>query len=393
MHSLKNTVVAVGLLALAFMFYQSSSPKPQGEVLEPQVGRSLSENLRPEPNPKPGPIDEPKIDMSQTLPLPLPSPKKGAVGKFSPPMSPLSSPESPNSRPPVNTKQQNLAKAIRNQAKTDASPVPLRSPSPSSGSAVKNRTFNAQNNSANSELPNAGSIPSPDNSFNSPAGGVATVTPTAPVKYGPKEIADLWMRVELDIEQGKFKTALKTLSNYHASNALNGPQHQKTMEYLNGLAGKVIWSQEPHLEKGDQTTIETPLTELAQRWGVTVPLIQKINALPESQTSAIPSTLKVIQGPFDIEINRDEEKMTLYLGELYGCQFDFVGSNLTPGKYHVTLNSGNILLKTGGGQDLVIRGRPTPQLFSPQSGIISLAVSQLGDVCDLLTLKSTVTIK
>lgn len=386
MHSLKNTVVAVGLLALAFMFYQSSSPKPQGEVLEPQVGLSPSENLRPEPSPKPGSIEIPEFDISPPLPLPLPSPKKGAVGKFSPPMSPLITPESPNRRPPVNTKQQNLAKAIRNQAKTDASPEPRRSLSPPSGSAVKN-------NSANSELPNAGSIPSPDNSFNSPAGGVATETRTAPVKYGPKEITDLWMRVELDIEQGKFKTALKTLSNYHASNALNGPQHQKTMEYLNGLAGKVIWSQEPHLEKGDQTTIEIPLTELAQQWGVTVPLIQKINALPKSQTSAIPSTLKVIQGPFDIEVNRDEEKMTLYLGELYGCQFDFVGSNLTPGKYHVTLNSGNILLKTGGGQDLVIRGRPTKQLFSPQSGYISLADSQLEDVCDLLTLKSTVTIK
>jgi hypothetical protein len=391
MHSLKNTVVAVGLLALAFMFYQSSSPKPQGEVLEPQVGRSLTENLRPEPNPKLGPIDEPEIDISQTLPLP--SPKKGAVGKFSPPMSPLSNPESPNSRPPVNTKQQNLAKAIRNQAKTDASPVPQRSLSPSSGSAVKNRTFNAQNNTANSKLPNADSIPSPDNSFNSPAGGVATVTPTAPVKFGSKEIADLWMRVELDIEQGRFKTALKTLSKYHASNDLNGPQHQKTIEYLNGLAGKVIWSQEPHLEKGDQTTIEIPLTELAQRWGVTVPLIQKINALPESQISATPSTLKVILGPFDIEVNRDEEKMTLYLGELYGCQFDFVGSNLTPGKYHVTLNSGTIFLKTSGGQDLVIRGRPTPQSFSPQSGIISLADSQLENVCDLLTLESTVTIE
>ena len=42
MHSLKNTVVAVRLLALAFMFYQSSSPQPQGDSGEQQASLELA---------------------------------------------------------------------------------------------------------------------------------------------------------------------------------------------------------------------------------------------------------------------------------------------------------------------------------------------------------------
>ena len=85
--------------------------------------------------------------------------------------------------------------------------------------------------------------------------------------------------------------------------------------------------------------------------------------------------------------------MTLYLGELYGCQFDFAGSNLSPGKYHVNVNSENILLKATDGRELVIRGELTTSEVAPQSGIIRLTNSQLKEVCELLTRDSTVTIR
>ena len=242
--------------------------------------------------------------------------------------------------------------------------------------------------------PNGSPVPnaeqSLDNSFNARAG---VITPTVPRKLSSKEVADLWTQVNLDAEQNNLKNALRTLSNYHASNELNGPQYQKTMAWLDGLAAKVIWSQEAHLEKSDPTAVEIPLAKLAEQWKVSVPLIQKINGLPPSKTSAIPSTLKVIKGPFDLKVDRDEDKMTLYLGELYGCQFDFAGSNLSPGKYHVNMNSGNILLKATDGRELVIRGELTTSAVAPQSGIISLTDSQLKEVCELLTLDSTVTIR
>ena len=47
MHSLKNSVVAVGLLALAFMFYQSSSPQPQGDSEEQQASLALQNSPLP----------------------------------------------------------------------------------------------------------------------------------------------------------------------------------------------------------------------------------------------------------------------------------------------------------------------------------------------------------
>ena len=73
---------------------------------------------------------------------------------------------------------------------------------------------------------------------------------------------------------------------------------------------------------------------------------------------------------------------TLYLGELYGCQFDCAGINLIPGKYHVTMNNGNILLKTSQGRELVIRSKLKASSFAPQSGMISLADDQLKEVCE-----------
>ncbi len=391
MHSLKNTVVAVGLLALAFMFYQSSSPQPQGDSGEPQANLEIAgEPFFKQPNPADiepeqfGPVD---ISPPKRLPKqPVsekPVPEKPAFVQPSPlqpsPLQPTK-PESLIFEPAAplteDAKQKNLAFAIRNEAKSlEAPKIPLTSPSPRDGSLA-------------SEVPQV-----PDNSFDAQAGGIENPNLKTPRKLGSKEVADIWIQVDLDLKQNDFKSALRTLSNYHASNDLNGPQRQKTMEWINQLAAKVIWSQEAHLESPDPSTIEIPLAQLAQQWGVSVPLIQKINGLPESQTSAIPSTLKVVKGPFDLKVNRDDNKMTLYLGELYGCQFDFAGINLSPGEYLVNMNSGNILLKTTDGRRLVIRGEFTTSSVAPQCGIISLSDSQLKEVCELLTLDSTVTIR
>ncbi|MCP4477448.1 MAG: hypothetical protein GY818_05090 [Planctomycetaceae bacterium] len=380
MHSLKNTVVAVGLLALAFMFYQSSSPQPQGDSGEQQASLELANEPLPEPSApleiEPEPLPSLDISPSKRLPkqitpvepaptpIPTTPPLKPNPIKPSPPQLPKPKSPSFGSTGPLNEnlKQKNLANAIRNQASLGG---PLRSPNPPNGSLA---------------LP-------PDNSFNAKAGV------NLPRKLSSKEIADLWMQVALDVEQNNFKSALKALSNYHASNDLNGPQYQKTMAWLNQLASKLIWSQEAHLEKTDPTTTEIPLAKLAQEWRVSVPVIQKINGLPASKTSAIPSTLKVIKGPFDLKVARDDDKMTLYLGELFGCQFDYAGVNLLPGEYHVQTNNGNILLKTTGGRELVIRGKRTTSSVAPQAGIISLTDAELKEVCELLTLDSTVTIR
>ena len=393
MHSLKNTVVAVGLLALAFMFYQSSSPQPQGEIGEQQANLSQLDKTSPdstdlpktkfEPEPS---LPVPDIDIPNRLPKQVIKPDLIKPDLIKPnstkpnsakPTNPESIPMLGITSPLTETKkQQNLADAIRNQANSQGNlSGSLRTPSPANGSAAPINP------------------PVQDGSFNKKAGGIANPTPNLPRKLGPMEFADLWARVGLDIEQENFKSALKTLSNSYASNDLNGPQLQRMMPYLDKLAVRVIWSQEPHLEKSDPITAETPLTEIAIRWGISVPLIQKINGLPESKISANPSTLKVIKGPFDIQVDRDGSKMTLYLGELYGCQFDCVGNNLIPGRYKVAMNNGNILLRTNQGQTLMIRGELEPSSFTPQSGIISLADGQLQEVCELLTLDSTVTVK
>ena len=91
---------------------------------------------------------------------------------------------------------------------------PLRSPSPRDGS-----------------LASGGPQP-PDNSFEALAGGIENPNPKTPRKLGPKDIADVWIQVDRDLKQSNFKRALRTLSNYHASGELNGPQYQKTLEYI-----------------------------------------------------------------------------------------------------------------------------------------------------------------
>ncbi len=96
------------------------------------------------------------------------------------------------------------------------------------------------------------------------------------------------------------------------------------LQWLDQLAGKVIYSTEHHLAPrpcivADGDTLES----LAVEWNVPAQLIYNINSNKIGDPALlVPGTeLKVVTGPFDARISVERQEMTLFLGDLYAGRF------------------------------------------------------------------------
>ena len=161
---------------------------------------------------------------------------------------------------------------------------------------------------------------------------------------GPVTATDLnaaWGQVDRLVEQDRFREALTLLSRFNKIENLNGPQRQRLQGWLDGLAGKVIYSKEHHFagrpyvtQPGD--TLET----LSSTWSVPTQLIYNINRdkFGMNQSLAPGTELKVVKGPFDAELDLGSDTLTLYLKNLYAGQFPVrvgVSGDIKPGSHSV----------------------------------------------------------
>lgn len=352
MHSLKNTIVAVGLLGLSFLFYQASSNKsPVNEDMIPaleisdgaDVAMATDSDVLP-------PIEMPKIDAPQllnesSLPGSGPGSSLGMSSEMprsdGPPLD-FSGTETPSEAKP-------LAESLSNEAR-DAGLIKAltdQSAGPESEPLSNNQFQSSPGDRLNLVKPPSTEA---DSSFNAQATGplssgnsaimqVDSVQPT--VNFSLQAV---WPQVEDMVARKEFRKTLELLSSFYRTDNLNGPQRQRLMPWLDGLAGKVIFSTEHHLEGMPYTVANETLADIGERWNVPAELVHNINQDQISDPAQIPAgtKLKVVRGPFDAEIDLKSKVLTLFLGDLYAGRFPIrvgISGNPKPGEFRVMVKS------------------------------------------------------
>ena len=381
MHSLKNTIVAVGLLGLSFLFYQASSHKsPVADEMVPALEISDGVDGLEQPSPveiEPiksnagtiQPIEIPKVDMPEFIkPKQLSSDVSefakfpaapNSANEFSDNGFPVTDSSKPLSDPPV--ARQPIDSVARDEGLIDVLKIQQQISSQNQFVATSpptNHRFGGEpakgGEPANMSEPDSQftsqPIPSSNSSFNAMATDESKKL-GSDVTHADSE-SDLarlnfqaaWPRADKLIAEQKYRDALQLLSRFYRSTDLNGPQRQRLYPFLDGLAGKVIFSFEHHLEDMPYTVANESLVDIGNRWRVPAQLIYNINRkqIPNKAALAAGTQLKIVKGPFNAEIDTKQNVMTLFLGDLYAGRFPIrvgVSGNPKPGDFRVLVKS------------------------------------------------------
>ncbi|MEM7784511.1 MAG: L,D-transpeptidase family protein [Planctomycetota bacterium] len=387
MHSFKNTMVAVALLGLSFVFFNYTiRPKPVDESLDPpeleivedsgfesNSGRAefppvaefpadnfetVNSNSREIVQPFGSSNSFEKNNSLETgIQKTAPPSFGGQIASYNsfsiespqPATAPESSFESRNSfndfgtnsisknqAPPSSKtsleRDRGLIAALEKQANSNNQFV--ADSSPTNGTPK----LNESDSSFNSMAGNFGDSKSRDNGLSLADGSM----PRSPISF-----EESWQIVNSMIDQSRFREALELLSQFYRDDSVTGPQRQRLQGWLDALGSKVIFSMEHHLSGAPYITREgETLQDIAKSWDVPAELIYNVNRDALHSPDLLPPgiRLKKIQGPFRIEIDRDNNEMTLFLGEMYATRFPVrlgISGNPGPGTYEVMVKSEN----------------------------------------------------
>ena len=319
MHSLKNTIIAVGLLGLSFVFYQMSSPDQSNfEEIDPPVVTDLladtgsanhlklpsfksPENgiglrnplaLRQPSNPQ---LPSPKITNPLAAPT-LPQPKLNQP-KLTPPVQPEFKPRpeakfgfagksGPALTPPNEAQQrdQGLITALKKQQAADGSQTKDANQFQANPFAAKAKTP-AQSAPFMQDSAVVGASRTDDGDASNRFANVEHpigITKQPVKSVGNDPYADLnfktvWPVANALVAEKRFRKPLELLTRFYDNPGLSGPQQQQLDGWLNGLANKVIFSSEHHLSPKYISQPGDTLLELGREWGIPGQLIFKIN--------------------------------------------------------------------------------------------------------------------
>ncbi len=154
-----------------------------------------------------------------------------------------------------------------------------------------------------------------------------------------------WKEVDRLVADKKFRPALGLLTRYYRQSDLTEAQRKRLHEWLDALAGKVIYSSEHHFqEKPYIIRSGETLNQIAGRWNVPAQVVYNINRQQiGDNTSIVAGTeLKVINGPFHAEVDLSSKTLTLFLKNLYAGRFPIrvgISGEARPGQYRVVAKS------------------------------------------------------
>ena len=353
MHSLKNTIIAVGLLGLSFVFYQMSSPDQSnfeeiappvitdlhvadagsaGHVKLPSLNSSLPPGneiglrnpLASRNSSKPSDFKPPTSKITNPNPLAAPSlsspklslPKltqpKLTLPKLTPP-TPTQTTEQPEFKPRPEAKfdltgnsgptltppngarqrDQSLIAALKKQQVTEGSQSKVANQFQANAFVPKPKTPAQTASFVRDPAVVGASTTDGDNASNrfqlQPAKPTTTNDPYADLNF-----KTVWPVANALVEEKRFRKSLELLTRFYDDPELSGPQQQRLYGWLDGLAAKVVFSSEPHLTP---TYISKPgdtLLELGREWGVPGQLIfnvnkRKILGLSEPENRVVPA--------------------------------------------------------------------------------------------------------
>ncbi|MGI8979354.1 MAG: L,D-transpeptidase [Pirellulaceae bacterium] len=225
-----------------------------------------------------------------------------------------------------------------------------------------------------------------------------------------------WITATYQVDEGKFREALATLTPYYRSPDLDSPQQQQVLEWLDALAAKVIYSKEhllagPHVVQSDRER----LVDVARKYGVSTQLLASINSDVVNNPNVLVTTtrLKVVPGPFRAEVDTAGSEITVYLGNLYAGRFPFALGDEppAPGEYAVretkmektyigerTIAAGDPSNPYGQwwidlGDNASIHGSPARSQSGPIRGCISLSPRDAEDMAAILTVGAKVLVR
>jgi LysM repeat protein len=209
-----------------------------------------------------------------------------------------------------------------------------------------------------------------------------------------------WPKVDSFVNNQQYREALSELSQFYGSPNLPNTDRTKLLEWLDALAGKVIYSSEHNLTPNAYVIqANDTMQSIADRWGVPAQLVYNVNQAKISNplTLSPGNELKVIKGPFRGDLDLQSQTLTLFLGDLYAGRFAVNSSNPpAAGQYRVgskVANGGSLgefevqLTHTATGAQCGFHATSNGQ------GSIGLAKGDAQDLFGILSQGSTVTIK
>jgi hypothetical protein len=349
MNSSKNMVVAILLLGVSYGVYQIiTSPEekitpetvltvsePNGEGTMNGFASMPSNNSAPPMNSQPdSPVtfaagQPPKTDSATQFGNEFGSANSGAFNRVEPPES--------RSFDSLTTRPSNSSGFGQEfTTNTPAPPMtemrPLTSPEGAFAGAA------SRGDSPSMESPGS-------------AGAFANLAANSPLPSLPTvPLMSVFPNAEQLCYEQHFRDALEILTPYYRVPNLPAEERQLLMEWLDGLAAKVIFSPEHHfssvpyvVQPGDS------LDTLSAKWRVPTNLIFNVNQdkiqNPLVLTPGI--ELKQLSGPFIAEIDRTTRTATLYVDDMYACRFEMV--NLDP-----NLETGTFLVSKKSRRDAVL---------------------------------------
>ena len=362
MHSLKNTIVAVGLLGLSFVFYQMSAPKDTNfeELSVPEItdfGAELAEVNPADKFPLPSlkssgsgmPIASPSTIASRskdlrvelpspkiTNPLTVPKPSLSQPKSFQPKLNqpasltPVEQPKfkprpeakfdftGKSANPDAQQRDQGLITALKSQSQNENAFQGQAKVSARPASFVRDSAVVGASKVENVDVSNQFGL-NPAKANNDP--------------YSNLTFQTVWPAVEKLVAEKRFRKSLQVLTPFYDDSELSGPQQQRLAGWLDPLARKVVFTNEHHLSPAYISQPGDNLLDLGREWGVPGQLIYNVNKDNLANPLTIPpgTELKKITGPVDATINLANHTMTLFVEGMYAGWFNIkVGTSGTP---------------------------------------------------------------
>lgn len=385
--------------------------------------------------PSPGFNSTPAAAPSSPSPLAPSSPLPG-LPVSTPPMPLPSLPASPSDTELPSLPGQPLGDSTKPADSLKSLP-PLPAVLPGSSSSETNKEEISKEDTKSTSSPDFGiALPSP---LPGTGGGLSTDSKTAEIKpaVDSKEVSDEKSTVDAKTvsdtkpigpsksyenaketalsqsKRGQLKEALATLSLFYNDNELTTEQRQDLLDFLDALAGEVVYSRQHFLDIAYFPVPGETLEDVAKKFEVPAEILGRINAVEPKGPLQTGTKLKVVPGPFRAEVDLSASELTLFVGELYAGRYPVtIGKDPAPkaGDYKVVDKQrdrnfygngapipgsdprnpyGGFWIDLGG--DLCIHGT-SPEASNSQ-GCISLSPQDAADVFGMLSHGSPIVIR
>lgn len=250
----------------------------------------------------------------------------------------------------------------------------------------------------------SGRVPSLGSS--TPGYGQSTSPSTATSLSTPAESAPgfeaAWQGVQSALQGGQLPLAHRLLSSWRNDSRLSPEQQQRVESLLGQLAGTVVYSTEHRLEPPHIVAAGETLGTIAEKYEIPWQLLAKINGIPSTDAVKPGQTLKVVRGPFDAEVDLERGELTLLLDDRYAGKFPVRVEGVAPadGDWQVgqkrldnaaATPEPKLVLQSPSGERVELSSSP---VAAPGTkGRLTVASRDLGDLFDILSVGSSVTVR